>query len=324
MENRVLELDKLIQLFHLSCQIERKSPRTIEWYASFLGRFRRFLEQQGLPVRVDEISITSLQRFVLYLEQDARTPQTGKPLSGATIQGYVRTLRAFFSWVVREGYLEKSPVASMRLPRAAYKLINTFSPAQVESLLRTCRPSSIAGQRNLAIMLLMLDTGLRVSELVSIDVADLKIEEAQVRIRRGKGSKERLVPIGSLVQKALWKYINSYRPQPATQVVTAVFLSSNGMPLTSDGVQQMVRRQAKLAGVTGVRCSPHTFRHTFAKNYLLNGGDIFSLQKILGHSSLVSVRTYLNLFAGDVKAQHQKFSPVDNLAKSPDFLRLCR
>jgi len=112
----------------------------------------------------------------------------------------------------------------------------------------------------------------------------------------------------------LWKYINLYRPEPLTGKITSLFLNENGLPLTRSGVQQMLRRLGRAVGLTGARCSPHTFRHTFAKNYLLNGGDIFSLQKILGHSSLASVRVYLNLLNGDVKAQHQKFSPVDNLS----------
>jgi integrase/recombinase XerD len=92
-----------------------------------------------------------------------------------------------------------------------------------------------------------------------------------------------------------------------------LLLNDKGLPFTENGVQQMLRRYGKKAGITGIRCSPHSFRHTFAKNYLMNGGDIFSLQKILGHSSLASVRIYLNLFATDVKKQHLRFSPVDNL-----------
>lgn len=124
-----------------------------------------------------------------------------------------------------------------------------------------------------------------------------------------------MVPIGSIVQKSLWKYMDHYRPQPLTQNVTRLFLSDDGLPLTKSGIQQMLRRYGRRAGITGVRCSPHTFRHTFAKNYILNGGNIFSLQKILGHSSLASVRSYLNLFASDIKRQHQRFSPVDNLAE---------
>ena len=98
-------------------------------------------------------------------------------------------------------------------------------------------------------------------------------------------------------------------------MVPRLFLSDKGLPLTRNGIQQMIRRMGRKAGITGVRCSPHTLRHSFAKHYLLNGGDIFSL---------ASVRIYLNLFAADVKKQHQRFSPVDNLAQTSSIYRFCR
>lgn len=106
--------------------------------------------------------------------------------------------------------------------------------------------------------------------------------------------------------------------------ITKLFLSCDGLLLTRSGVQQMLRRCGRDAGITGVRCSPHTLRHTFAKTYLINGGDIFSLQRILGHSSLASVRAYLNLFATDLKKQHLRFSPVDNMADSKALYPLIR
>ena len=127
-----------------------------------------------------------------------------------------------------------------------------------------------------------------------------------------------------MVQKYLWKYINSYRPQPLVRRVAALFLSGEGFPLTKSGVQQMLRRCGRRAGLNGIRCSPHVFRHTFAGRYLMNGGDIFSLQRILGHSSLASVRVYLNLFGSDIKRQHQRFSPVDNLTQAPGIHPLIR
>ena len=172
----------------------------------------------------------------------------------------------------------------------------------------------------MTILLLLLDSGIRVSELVNINHEDVNLSEGWIKISKGKGGKERIVPVGSVVQKALWKYINHCRPQPLTQKVTRLFLSDDGLPLTRSGIQQMLRRYGKRAGISGVRCSPHTFRHTFAKSYLVNGGDIFSLQKILGHSSLASVRIYLNLFGTDIKKQHQKYSPADNLVNEPAVL----
>ena len=319
MNSDFLELENLIEGFKLSCQIEGKSPKTIEWYIAFLTRFRRFLESKGLPTALNSVTKAHVTAFVLYLQKEARTPWSGKPLSGATVQGYCRTLKAFFSWAGREGYMVVGQVGAIPATRATTKVVNTFSREQRGRLTGLCRASVSDGDRNLAMLLLMLDTGIRVSELVGIGLDDVNLPEGYIRITKGKGSKERDVPIGSLVQKSLWKYINNSRPLPICQQVTGLFLSDRGLPLTKSGVQQMLRRYGRRAGINGTRCSPHTFRHTFAKNYLLNGGDIFSLQKILGHSSLASVRLYLNLFAADVKKQHMRFSPVDNMATAANF-----
>ena len=232
------------------------------------------------------------------------------------MQGYVRTLKAFFAWLEREEYLTASPLTKIAIPKAPFKVVSSFATEDLGKLIEVCEKSSGSGYRNLTILLLMLDSGLRVSEVTGVDLANVNLAEGYIRITTAKGSKERIVPIGSLVQKSLWKYMNCFRPQPLAQTVTKLFLSDRGLPLTKNGIQQMLRRYGKRAGLTGVRCSPHTFRHTFAKNYLLNGGDIFSLQKILGHSSLASVRMYLNLFATEIKKQHERFSPVDNLVQT--------
>jgi site-specific recombinase XerD len=315
MKTGVLEVGNLIQGFKLSCQTEGKSPRTVEWYTSFLERFYQYLSTNDYPHVMDQIDRSHIMEFIRYLQTEACTALTNKPLSPATIQGYVRTLKAFFAWVTREEYIQENPMTKIPVPKAPIKVITTFNNEQITRLIQLCNKSNGLGHRNLAIMLLLLDSGLRVSELISIDIGDVNLVEGYIKIRCGKGNKERFVPIGSLVQKTLWKYINHHRPQPITQRIKRLFLSDYGMPLTKSGVQQMVRRYGKQANITGVRISCHTFRHTFAKKYLVNGGDIFSLQRILGHSSLASVRIYLNLFTSDIKKQHQRFSPVDNLAE---------
>jgi len=108
MKTSILELTNLIEGFQLSCQTEGKSPITIEWYTAFLNRFRLFLESTKLPTEITSITKNHVKQFILYLQNEAKTPHVGKPLSGATIQGYVRTLKAFFSWAEREGYIEPS------------------------------------------------------------------------------------------------------------------------------------------------------------------------------------------------------------------------
>ncbi len=316
MKTSKLELENLIQGFILAYQAEGKSPNTIEWYRNFITRFLRFLKSNSYPTKIRYINKDHIRAFIRYLQTEARTPYKERPLSQATVQGYVRTLKAFYSWVSREEYIASNPMAKIPVPRAINKLIDTFSTEQITRLIVVCRQANGIGYRNLVIILIILDCGLRVSELVNIKLEDLNLSEGQIRLRVTKGNRERMVPIGSLAQKMLWKYVNQYRAQPLTGKVTGLFLNDNGLPLRKSGVQQMLRRYGSKAGISVVRCSPHSLRHTFAKNYLMNGGDIFSLQKILGHSSLASVRRYLNLFDIDIKKQHQRFSPVDTMAEN--------
>jgi integrase/recombinase XerD len=324
METSVFEIGKLIQGFRLSCQTEGKSPKTTEWYTSFLERFYRFLRERKFPVQIDRIEKIHIRKFIFHLQQEARTPRSNKNLSGATIQGYVRTLKAFFAWAEREEYIPANLMVKIPVPKAEVKVITTFTEVQLQSLFSLCLSSNGHSIRNMVILLLLLDCGLRVSELVGIELNDLNLTDGVIKIRKAKGNRERYVPVGSTVQKTLWKYINTSRPESFSPKINNLILNDNGLPLTKNGVQQILRRYGRKAGFSGVRCSPHTLRHTFARNYLLNGGDIFSLQKILGHTSLASVRMYLNLFANDIKTQHTRFSPVDNLTDKPVLSSLLR
>ena len=316
MNTNVLQLDHLIEGFKLSCATEGKAAKTIEWYTCYLLKFRQFLKSRRMPTDVAQINRGHIRAFIRYLQTEARCPRSDKLLSQATVQGYVRTLKAFFSWLMREEYLANNPMAGIPVPKASTKIINTFTDDQIAQLAQGWQRPNGNNSRNLAILLLMLDSGLRVSEVTGISLDDVDLEAGQIRITMAKGGNERIVPIGSVVRRALWKYINYHRSRPLTDNVTGLFLSERGLSLTRNGVQQMLRRQASREGITGVRVSPHSCRHTFAKNYLLNGGDIFSLQRILGHSSLASVRLYLNLFATDIKKQHQRYSPIDILAST--------
>jgi len=232
MDSSVLELKTLTQGFKLSCQTEGKSPKTVEWYTSFLERFRRFLESNGFPTPIDSITKSHIRAFIRYLQEEARTPRSEKPLSQLTVQGYVRTLKAFFSWTTREEYLETNPMTNIPVPKAVTKIINTLSQEQIATLFNVCRNRDSLGCRNLTVILLLLDSGMRVSELVNIDVDDVNLTEGHLKIRRAKGNKERLVPIGSLVQKMLWKYLHCYRPRPLTDKMTRLFLSDSGLSLT--------------------------------------------------------------------------------------------
>jgi integrase/recombinase XerD len=224
----------------------------------------------------------------------------------------LRSLRAFWNWCVQEEFIAWSPFTKLRIPRAPQKVIATFTQGQLRDLLAAIDISKPVGFRDWAVVLTLLDTGLRAGELAGLTLESVRLEEGIVKVH-GKGNKERIVPIGARVQKAIWKYIQRHRPEPANPLCTNIFLTREGYPLTVNRLETIIENCGRRAGIQGVRCSPHTFRHTFSIWYMRNGGDVFSLQRILGHSSLDIVRLYVNMADTDVKSCHSKFSPGDNL-----------
>ena len=159
---------------------------------------------------------------------------------------------------------------------------------------------------------MFLDTGVRLSELTGLCVSDLLLEEGIARVM-GKGQKQRIVPLGKQLIGYLWRYLSFHRPEPLMPKDDRVFLTERGQPLKKDRVEHIVKHYGLKAGIKGVRLSPHTFRHTAAVTFLRNGGDVFTLQRMLGHSSLEMTRHYCQVADVDVKRAHITASPVDNL-----------
>jgi site-specific recombinase XerD len=158
--------------------------------------------------------------------------------------------------------------------------------------------------------MILIDSGLRIGELVNLKMSGMKQDGTALHFM-GKGQKEWIVPIGINAQKVLQKYLFRYRPQPVNPGFDHVFLSQYGQPLTENGIKLAVKRVAMASGVN--RLHAHLCRHTFATRFLNNGGDIFTLQQILGHSTLEMVRHYANVSSNQVQLQHQKCSPLDRL-----------
>jgi len=182
----------------------------------------------------------------------------------------MRSIRAFWSWLVEEEVIASNPFSRLKIPKPPKKITATFSPYQIELLLGVMS-SSAEGYRDMVIILALLDTGLRVNELINLKIDNVWLEEGLIKVL-GKGNKERLVPIGKQIRKLLWRYITQYRPEPARPNLDNLFLTRDGRPLTKNRVDSIIKRYGKIAGLTGVRCSPHTLRHTFAIDYLRNGG----------------------------------------------------
>lgn len=311
-------LDNLIEYEAFCGRAEGKSQKTIDLTALALSKLKRFLAESHLPTDARMIGPEDIRAFILHLQGSkrfaghpyARSQQSG--LSGLSINSYLRAIRAAFNRWVDEGLVERSPFGKVRVPKAPKMIIPTFSEDQLEALLGVIDTSTPEGFRDHLLILIYLDTAARLSEITNLRVDDVNLKEGRLKIF-GKGQQERVVPFGVTVQKLLWKYLHLYRPEPAIPRYNYVFLTKNGRPLTKNRVEAILRKYGNKAGIKGVRCSPHTLRHTACVFWIRNGGDIFSLQKITGHSSLEVLRGYVNLAQSDVDSAHRRYSAIDNL-----------
>lgn len=312
-------LDVLIPEYVLTCRVEGKSPKTIGWYEQKLVYLKCFLEERGYPTDVRLIERQHLRAFLIHLQTEVKAdannpfkPTRDEPLSPHTIQGYVRGLKAFFSWAMREGFLHENPMSLIKLPKVPDRVMRTFSKEEVRHLLTVMDQQTSTGFRNYTILLLLLDTGIRASELIGLRMSDLYLGDGYLKVF-GKGSKERIVPMGYKCQRTVLKYTRRFRPEPALPSINRVFLTQYGRPLQIHWLYKIVSGACKKVGLKGKRLGPHTCRHTFARSFLMNGGDLLTLQHILGHASLDMVRTYVNLDTSDLVSQQRRFSPIDML-----------
>jgi len=310
------KLSEFVDYYEVCNRAEGKSPKTISWYSANLRHFHRYLKSRHLPDSIDKIDTKLLREYVLYLLKRNRfddhpyTPARAELLSAATIHGHVRTVRAFFNWLVKEGLIQDSPARNLKPPKVANKVVSTLSDEEIGAILDALKQTNPCNARNQTIFMLLLDTGLRIGELVNLGMGDVHMNEGFLKVI-GKGKKERIAPIGSNAQRVLQRYFFRYRPRPAHSGIENVFLSNHGYPLTENSVKLMFARLAQRSGVQ--RLHAHLCRHTFATRFLMNGGDVFTLQQILGHSTLEMVRRYVSLASNHIAIQHQRFSPLDRL-----------
>ncbi len=287
-------LSDAIHGFYLYMISGNYSPTTAENYRRFLRIVSEHLDNP----QIEEITTKQITDFFAYLRENQRTE--------STVQVYWRTIRSLYNWASTELEIKKRPDAAIPAPRFVTRVIEPFTRDEVYKLLKAC-----LSKRDKAIVMLLLDTGLRVSEAARLTLEDVDLESGGVRVRawhNGKKSKPRVVRLGANARRVLWSYISG-RTDPQSK--TTPFLATNaGKPLERYGLGNILERIGNRAQVEGVH--PHRFRHTFAIEFLRNGGNIFELQVLLGHSSLEMVRHYLSIAESDLETAHKRASPVDN------------
>ena len=280
---------KLRTAYRLYNQTTNKSPRTIHWYDE---RLRLFAEFIGAGASLKDVNIETVRAYIADLQgrteryaNNAFHPHKEGGLSSSYIQGFARALRAFASWLHEDGYTATNVLKNLKPPKIQQKVIEPLTDREIEALLATFDRADPFGARNYAMAFLMLDCGLRASELVGLPAADAHVAEGFLKVL-GKGNKERLVPIGRRSQDALVIWRDRFRPQfDPDNTQLWFFLNANSQMVTVRSLEELVAKAGNLAGI--IKLHPHRLRHTFATRFLTNGlGDTLQLQQFLGHPAL--------------------------------------
>ena len=309
-------LPQLSSSWLLHSEVGGCSRATLENRRGVVSKLEWLLKERKLIL----VDTHALLQFFHYLknghtETGGRwgNPQNIKPVSAGTVATYHRVLSAFFNWCVKQGEITDSPLDGVPVPIDRPDQIQPLSEDQMRAVLAAAR-HTMHPDRDEAMLLLLMDKGLRVSELCALEVGNVDMTRCTLTVTEGKGGKARFVPFSPEVRKALFRYLSDLGENGPLH---ALFPSDRGQnagdPLTRLGVLRLLKRIGAKAGITGVRCSPHTLRHSYAVHYLRNGGNQFSLMANLGHTSLAMTTRYVKIAQADVENQHKTCSPITNL-----------
>lgn len=234
-------------------------------------------------------------------------------LSTTTINHRIRCAKIAYKHAIKAGLGTDNPAEVLERQKGSVEPIQAFTNDQVRALLAQPDKTTFAGYRDYAIMLTLLDTGMRLKELLGLTLDDVDLDRGVIRLNpeTTKGRKYREVYVQKRCAETLRAYLK-YRGQAGIEE-QALWLSVNGTALSRTRLQTKIRAYGRAAGIRGVRCSPHTFRHSFARMFIMAGGDGLVLMQILGHTDMTIVKRYVNLWSLDKKRLHAKYSPVENL-----------
>ena len=292
-------LSEALEGFVLASQARRLSKHTIADYSNTIRKLIKHMGDQN----VDKVTRSILRKFLAV-----------QTVSNKTVQNYHTGLSAFFRWALEEQIVDINPVVGIKRPKAEQRTIQPIPEAHVRAILTETKrvvykrsgkqiiAKSPYKNRHRALILLLLDTGMRVSEVCSLTKENTDLDAKNLKII-GKNKKERILYYSSSTAQALWKYMNSHE-------YPYVFVTDKGRPLDRHNIRHIIKRLCRQAVVP--EYSPHDFRHTFAVNFLRNYPNIYALQQMLGHATLDMVKRYLAISERDIKKAHMYASPVMN------------
>lgn len=282
------------EIYTLDAKSRRVTSETLRTYNDRIKPFIDWCNAQNVTA-ITDLTATHIRTYLISLQE--------RNLSSYTVNGAARAIRAWLNFCVDEGLLPDSPMRRVSIPKLERKLPNALSVEDAQKLLAACD-----NDRNEAVLLFLLDTGLRAAEFCKLDGRDIDMNSGTVLVRQGKGQKDRTVYIGNRAKKQLLRYFLT-RGTPGDN--EPVWLAERSQErLTTSGLRQILDRLGKKAGV---HCHPHLIRRTFAVFSLRSGMTIYHLQRLMGHTDIGVLRSYLALVENDAQEAHQKFGAVDNM-----------
>lgn len=278
--------------------IRHKSLNTVESYKRDVTQYISYLDGTGVT-DISSTTKTTVLSYLLYLQKEGR--------ASSTVSRTLASLRSYYLFMMQNGVVKSNPTSNLEAPHVEKKIPKILSGEEVELLLEQPKNCDNKGIRDKAMLELLYATGIRVSELINLDVSDVNVPMSFVRCKGGK--KERIIPMGYQAKDALENYINNVRKYMVKdENETALFVNCSGARLSRQGFWKLIKYYQHIAGIE-TDITPHTLRHSFAAHLLENGADLHSIQEMMGHADISSTQVYSRMMNSKIKDVYAKAHP---------------
>ena len=278
--------------------IRHKSLNTVESYKRDVTQYISYLDGTGVT-DISSTTKTTVLSYLLYLQKEGR--------ASSTVSRTLASLRSYYLFMMQNGVVKSNPTSNLEAPHVEKKIPKILSGEEVELLLEQPKNCDNKGIRDKAMLELLYATGIRVSELINLDVSDVNVPMSFVRCKGGK--KERIIPMGHQAKDALENYINNVRKYMVKdENETALFVNCSGARLSRQGFWKLIKYYQHIAGIE-TDITPHTLRHSFAAHLLENGADLHSIQEMMGHADISSTQVYSRMMNSKIKDAYAKAHP---------------
>ncbi len=279
-------------------KIKKTSENTVVSYERDLKKFNKYFMEQGI-LQVNQITVTGLNSYILYLEKQGLKP--------ATISRGIASIKAFFHFLQKEGYINLDIAEELKAPKVEKKMPSVLTKEETVKLLDQAKGSSPKELRDSAMLELLYATGIRVSELISLKMEDVNLQMEYITCK--DVNKERIVPFGAVARESMQIYLLEGRPALVTDETSPyLFTNCSGRVMSRQGFWKLVKFYGKKAGITA-ELTPHTLRHSFAVHLVSNGADLHSVQEMLGHSDISTTQIYANMNQNRIREVYAKAHP---------------